>query len=63
MRAGETRIKVFSTVTTTTMEARVNDWMRENPDAEIHKIQLDIQTGVHVLVVYEPAGEVNNGKA
>lgn len=58
MRAGETRIKVFSTVTTTTMEARVNDWMRENPDSEIHKIQLDIQTGVHVLVVYEPAGEV-----
>lgn len=58
MKASNTRIKVLSTVTTSTMEARVNDWMRENPDAEIHKIQLEVVNGVHVMVVYEPPGEV-----
>lgn len=58
MKASNTRIKLFSTVTTSTMESRVNDWMRENPDAEIHKIHLEVINGVHVMVVYEPPGEV-----
>lgn len=60
MRASETRIKMFSTCDTSAMERNVNNWMLENPENEIHKIQLQVDKAVHVMVVYEPVGEVSN---
>lgn len=57
MKASKTRIKIFSTDSTSAITSRVNDWMRENLEAEVHKIDFQVDRAVHVMVVYEPAGE------
>lgn len=59
MKASNVRVKLFSLDTTSEMEARINNWLRDNPDNEIHTTQLVIQKAVHVMVVYEPPGSVN----
>lgn len=58
MRASNTRIKLFATCDTMTAENRVNEWLLNNPENEIHKMELVVRKGVYVMVVYEPPGEV-----
>ena len=58
MKASKVRIKMFSAVRMSGMEIIVNDWMMEHPENDIHKIQFEVDKAVHVMVVYEPVGEV-----
>lgn len=58
MRASNTRIKLLATCDTMTAENRVNEWLLNNPENEIHKMELAVRKGIYVMVVYEPPGEV-----
>lgn len=58
MRSSNTRIKLFGACDTITAENRVNKWLLDNPENEIHKMELAVRKGIYVMVVYEPPGEV-----
>lgn len=49
---------MFSTISTSKLEKEVNDWINENPETAIHKIDFQVDKAVHAMVIYEPAGEV-----
>lgn len=58
MTLSKIRIKMFSTISTSKLEKEVNDWINENPETAIHKIDFQVDKAVHAMVIYEPAGEV-----
>lgn len=58
MKASKMEVRMFSTCTTSAMEIRVNNWLQENPETEVHKIDFQVDKAVHAMVIYEHAKEV-----